>query len=440
MRYRYAMSSVHRQKGKKNWFCAFYGPDGKRCFRSTGATDKRQAQIICDAWQRLARLAGQDRLSVERARREIEQTVLNVMESAPDGVDRTILKKILADATAMMDAPDLTPKRLHSLIGATVGDILVKSGRTMPGSNVREHFESWLEDRRDGPSKTYGGYRTVVRNFMDFLAGKAGDNLIHLEVDDIEAYKNSLRDRVTPRTVNFHLKVIKAALNDAVRKRKISVSPAVAVSVAGLKAQQIRRPFSLVELRKLLDVATDEWRTMVYVGLYTGLRLRDCANLTWANIDLHKAELTVQTAKTGRVVIIPLAPPLLRHLESLPAGDNPKQPICSSLAGKTSGRLSNQFYEVMEACGLVPTRDYDPAGKGGKSQRRMVNELSFHCLRHTATSLLKNAGVSEAVAWDLIGHDSVAVSRNYTHISNEAKRAAVDRLPDVSNLKGHAHE
>jgi hypothetical protein len=30
--------------------------------------------------------------------------------------------------------------------------------------------------------------------------------------------------------------------------------------------------------------------------------------------------------------------------------------------------------------------------------------------------LLKNAGVSDAAARDIIGHESEAVSRNYTHI------------------------
>jgi hypothetical protein len=45
--------------------------------------------------------------------------------------------------------------------------------------------------------------------------------------------------------------------------------------------------------------------------------------------------------------------------------------------------------------------------------------------------LLKNAGVSDAVARDIIGHESEAVSRNYTHIDLATKRKAVDAMPDV---------
>ena len=71
-------------------------------------------------------------------------------------------------------------------------------------------------------------------------------------------------------------------------------------------------------------------------------------------------------------------------------------------------------------------------GKAGRSARRQFSPISFHALRHTATSLLKNAGVSDVVARDIVGHESEAVSRNYTHIETETKRAALDKLPDVT--------
>jgi hypothetical protein len=46
--------------------------------------------------------------------------------------------------------------------------------------------------------------------------------------------------------------------------------------------------------------------------------------------------------------------------------------------------------------------------------------------------LLKNAGVSEAVARDIIGHESAAISRHYTHIDEASKRKAIAKLPDVT--------
>ena len=38
------------------------------------------------------------------------------------------------------------------------------------------------------------------------------------------------------------------------------------------------------------------------------------------------------------------------------------------------------------------------------SKRRTVHALSFHSLRHTTTSILKNAGVNSAIVMDVDGH------------------------------------
>ena len=77
----------------------------------------------------------------------------------------------------------------------------------------------------------------------------------------------------------------------------------------------------------------------------------------------------------------------------------------------------------MADVGLMPARTHRKTGDG-RSVKRAQNEISFHCLRHTATSLLKNAGVSDAVAQEFIGHDSPEISRNYTHIETSALRKA----------------
>jgi integrase len=196
-----------------------------------------------------------------------------------------------------------------------------------------------------------------------------------------------------------------------------------------------RRAFTLGELKSILGVANYEWRGMILVGLYTGLRLTDVATLLWSNVDLQHEELATVTRKTGRQQIIPLAPPLLRHLESLPSGDDPVAPIfpCAYAARQRSqygGTLSNQFYAILVAAGLAKPRNHQSTGKG-RGAKRNVGGPSFHCLRHTATSLLKNSGVSDAVARDIIGHESVAVSANYTHIDTETKRKALTKLPDV---------
>jgi integrase len=47
---------------------------------------------------------------------------------------------------------------------------------------------------------------------------------------------------------------------------------------------KIKRPFTLPELRSVLDLANDEWRSMILFGLYTGQRLGDIATPRWNNL------------------------------------------------------------------------------------------------------------------------------------------------------------
>jgi integrase len=171
--------------------------------------------------------------------------------------------------------------------------------------------------------------------------------------------------------------------------------------------------------------------------LYTGQRLGDLARLTWANLDLEHSEIGLSTSKTGRRQIIPLAAPLQRHIKTMPASDNLAQPLhpraYASVAnsGKV-GTLSRQFYELMVKAGMVPAKKHRASENSvGRSGRRQHSQISFHSLRHTATSLMKNAGISAGIVQDIIGHESAAVSASYTHIDEAAKRTALSAMPDV---------
>jgi len=139
---------------------------------------------------------------------------------------------------------------------------------------------------------------------------------------EITGFRDSLIKRSSPNTVNVSLKIIRAALNQARRDGLIERNEAERVTLLKRVGHSKRRPFTLAELRRVLDVADAEWRGMILTGLYTGLRLGDIASLTWANLDLQEGELRLVTQKTNRVQNLPLAKPLLRHFETLPSGDN----------------------------------------------------------------------------------------------------------------------
>jgi integrase len=388
MRNGYAMSSVHRQSGKPNWFCSFTDRHGKRRFRSTSTGNRREAEKVCAGFQKREDAARSGRLNEDRARRMIEEHV---------------------------------------------AEIVADLGSALPNYTVKSWFDSWLASRTATRAPaTVAQYEGVIRQFLDCIGSGAKRSLASLRSSDVQAYRDALAVRVSCSRVNTHLKVLRVALKGAVRQGVFDRNPAGLVENLDVRDKQKRRPFTRAELDKLLAVATDDWRTMIVVGLYTGLRLLDAARLTWANIDLGLAEYVVETRKTGRVQNHPLAKPLLGHLESLPSADKPDAPVCPSLFGLAESALSNQFFGIMAAAGLVQARAHVKRASGkGRGARRTLSELSFHSLRYTATSMLKNAGVSDVVARDIIGHESQAISRSYTVIDMDTKRKAVNSMPDL---------
>jgi integrase len=184
-----------------------------------------------------------------------------------------------------------------------------------------------------------------------------------------------------------------------------------------------------------MELADEEWRGMILFGLYTGQRLGDIATLTKQNLDLESKEVRLTTGKTGRRQILPLAGPLLKFVKTLPASDDPAAPLFPRAHAVVqrqgrAGNLSNLFHKILVAAGLADKRSHHSTGKG-RNVSREQNEISFHSLRHTATTLLKSAGVSDAVAREFIGHDSPTVSKQYTHIPTDTLRQAANKLPDI---------
>lgn len=79
----------------------------------------------------------------------------------------------------------------------------------------------------------------------------------------------------------------------------------------------------------------------------------------------------------------------------------------------------------------IPDLPQESIRRGGAGLKKDTVRVSFHSLRHTATSLLKAAGVSASVVMDLIGHDDAAMSQHYTHTGDSERRRAVDALPSL---------
>ncbi len=380
------MASLWKHPKSRFWTACFTAPDGRQLKRSTKTTDRKLANRMAQEWED----AACKRMTEGQARRVVND--------------------------------------IFELI----------NGERLASATLAAFVNRWLERKRvESKPRTFEKYAIVARKFVAFLASRAGADIASITQAEIAAYRDDAASRLSIGTANGELKIIRSIFQQAHRDALIDQNPAARVAIMARHGDEVeRRAFTLPELSRILGECDSEWRGLVMFGLYSGQRLKDVATLTWQNIDLDRDQLCLVTGKTNRRQIIPLASPLRRFIdESLAAGDDPKAPLFPRSIGYvkrsksgTAGVLSDQFYHILAAVGLAKPRTHESTGKG-RSVKRELNELGFHCLRHTATSLMKNAGISPAIVQDIIGHDSSAVSAHYTHIEESAKRKAVDAMP-----------
>jgi integrase len=326
-------------------------------------------------------------------------------------------------------------QRIAAKIQTSLSEIVrTVTGEFLPDATAREFMARFIEGKRNriNPS-TVRKYETAFKSFLAALGDKADTPIRAITQGDVYAWQSSELGRVRPSTAKLHTRLIREAFKQAIAGQYREADP-----FAGLEpikaGKAIRKGFTIQQIQDLLKAApSEEWRSMIIFGVYSGQRLGDLAALTWRNLDPVEGTLTIRAKKTGNDVSIPIPPPLLRHIGTLPTPKRDRDPVHPEAALKAvdeSKNLSKEFDKILVAAGI---RDPETERAGnGRAGKRNRNELSFHSLRHTFVSILKSAGVGEAVAMDLAGHESAAVSASYTHIKDDVKRAAMATIPDVT--------
>lgn len=178
-----------------------------------------------------------------------------------------------------------------------------------------------------------------------------------------------------------------------------------------------KRALTADEIKKLFDAcrAPDE-RTLFSIGLYTGLRVGDCATLKWSEIDFARRVIVrtpMKTKRYGTAVTVPMHPALFAELDAR-----------SKALGEGSEYVLPRFAEL-----YLKTSKCKAAAR--VFERSGLKGVSFHSLRHTFCSAALSNGVSLDVVRKLVGHTSAKMTDRYSHLSDEAMQKAVASIPAV---------
>ena len=102
------------------------------------------------------------------------------------------------------------------------------------------------------------------------------------------------RAQLSPMTVHHVHRILCKALNDAVRVDRMLYTNPAAQATRPRRQVKGRQLWTLEELREFLDVAaTHRLGSFYRLSAYTGARRGELLNLTWADLRLDAAEMTI---------------------------------------------------------------------------------------------------------------------------------------------------
>lgn len=302
--------------------------------------------------------------------------------------------------------------------------------------------QAWSEflaspNRPDSGPETLYQYECQWSRFADWMKKKHPDKLALRDVtrELAEEYAGSLNHgTLSANTYNKHLGLLTLVFRVVKRKAKITENPWEEIERKRLVTHS-RRELTVDELRKVCGAAQGELRTLLALGIYTGLRLGDCATLRWAEVDLPRGIIRRIPNKIARSnpnpVLVPVHPVLRDMLAGMPVEERGEYvlPEMAALYTHRTDAVTDLVQAHFKACGIKVWKS--DTGPDSKENKRAVIEVGFHSLRHSFVSLCRESNAPLAVVESIVGHASPAMTRHYTHVGELAAGRAVAALPAV---------
>lgn len=298
-------------------------------------------------------------------------------------------------------------KRLNEILISLEKGIYTPPGRL----TVAEHLRNWLEGyvKTNCSQRTLDGYQSIIENHLIPALGHVQLKSLHPQA--IQNYYGKACERLSPRTVHHHHRVLSESLKYAVRQGYLGRNPAELVDPPSPRKKAMRT-LTPGEVEVLFENAQDNYYyPVVYTAVSTGLRQAELLGLRWRDIDLDLASLSVNRVLYKRRGICQFKEPKTSHSRRRVA----MTPKLACFLREYKAERETIYRKVGKELTLdslvfanVDGKPIDPCvlthafSKICKKAR--LENVRFHDLRHTFASLMLLRGAKPKVISEALGH------------------------------------
>ena len=477
------LKSPHEKGSAMNWKysihvrCHCTGPDGRqlgqRCpqlWRKGGAWNSRHGSVgfagrieTSTGTKLLKRFGYTAKAEAEKAGEEIGQ----LLALATSEADRVRVGDMISHATRGAPLPSTDEVRRRLGLGQDPGQ---------EGLTVSEWLDTWLAGkRRTKRESTCRGYEMHIRTWLKPQLGHLPLerlNSSHIEdlfaaIERVNREVASQRDAgVAPMDVKIdgdiraqsrgcgpttQLRVfatLRAALNAAVKQRKIGWNPCTGVELEQPETRE-RRRWTPAEAAHFIDyTANDEMGLMFRIAVLRAPRRAEICGFRWTGTELEKPYRELGTGEQRLGAVLPVRRPLIQ------LGGKVRESKAKSRAGERyvfldqgtaellrehrKAQLSARLRagETWEDNDLVfcqaDGRPWNP-DHVSKRFKKLAEAAGVPVItlheggRHTGNSLMQDAGVDQELRMREVGHAGRSINDHYTHPLEQAHLAAAEQ-------------
>jgi len=294
-----------------------------------------------------------------------------------------------------------------------------------------EQLES-IAALKPGQPNTFGSLRvSTARSYLQIINKHIRQKWGAAKLSEVKAAQVAgwLRDMKCSSLTKAHIKALMSRLFKRAMLWELlplQVNPMSLVEVRGVSKRR-KKPLvlTLVQSEAILGLLPQPYKTMVLIGLCTGLRVSEILSLQWADIDFERLSMKVTRAVVRGIVDevkteyshdeLPLDSDFAEKLREW------KQQCLPSEQGWVfSSPVTGRPFEP----GAIQQKVIRAAGK-----KLGLQSVGWHTLRHTYRALLDASGAPVGVQQKLMRHAQISTTMNvYGNALMESKREANSKV------------